>query len=241
MNIIETAYVARSEPARLKLDLAKDVGEVLNDEEDQIDFTLCGNGRSVLFERKRAQDLINSFLEANEASGEPRVLAQIRRLVDSQGSDVLLCLLVEEHIYNRGGYAYAEGVRRKVAFNAIDNFLVLVQRWGIMVVRSGGLAHTAARMVSVAEGWMQTGDKSPLIMLPQAPAPQLRTLMTFPRIGIKGAKKVAATWRVDGEEHTTLRELLHNMVHDNDIGLGSGVQNAVKKYLDTPISFTGRK
>lgn len=238
MSNIETAYVARSEPARIKLELAEET-QTLIDEEDEIDYILCGNNRAVLFERKRAQDLINSFLEANEASGEPRVMAQIRRLVDRQGPGVLLCLLVEEHIYNRGGYAYAEGVRRKVAFNAIDNFLVLVQRWGIVVVRSGGLAHTTARMISVAEGWLKAGDKSPIIMLPQAPYPQLRTLMTFTRVGIKNAQKIVARYCAD-QEFITLREILHDMVNGNDLGLGTGVQRDVRKFLDSPISSKKR-
>jgi len=238
-HIIETIYIARSEPKRLKDDLA-DEGELLIDEADEVDFTFFGDGRWVHFERKTAHDLINAFLEANESTGEPRVIAQIRRMVDLQTSNVLLCLLVEGHIYNRRGYAYAEGVRRKVSFNAIDNFLLLVQRWGIHVVRSAALNHTAVRMVSVAESWITAGDKSPIIMLPKAPAPQLRTLMTFPRIGIKGAQKLMATYRTDGEENPTLREILHNMVHDNDIGLGSGVNRDVKKYLDTPISLRKR-
>jgi len=232
MGIIETVYAARSEPARLKEECAEEAN-LLVDEEDGIDFIFVGNGREVFFERKKAQDLINSFLEANEATGEPRVVAQIRRLVESRSSrDTLLCLLVEDHIYNRRGYAYAEGVRRKIPFNAVDNFLLLVQRWGILVVRSTGLNHTTARMVSVAEGWLSAGDKSPIIMMPKAPAPQLRTLMTFPRVGIKGAQKLA--------KGRTLRWLLSSIIHGDSLGLGTGVDRAVKEYLDTPISLKKR-
>lgn len=233
MSIIETIYAARSEPKRLKDDLDEQA-PLLVDEEDGIDFILTGNDRGVFFERKKAQDLINSFLEANEASGEPRVVAQIRRLVDHQSPDNLLCLLVEDHIYNRRGYAYAEGVRRKIPFNAVDNFLLLVQRWGITVVRSTGLNHTAARMVSVAEGWLSTRDKSPIIMLPKAPAPQLRTLMTFPGIGIKTAEKQAI-------RHETLHRALSAYLHNNFHGLGKKEYQKVREYLDTPISIKKRR
>lgn len=231
MGIIETAYIARSEPKRLKDDLANPVhavNEVLIDEDDKVDFTFFGDGRWVLIERKKAQDLINSFLEANEGSGEPRVIAQIRRMVNYQTPKTMLCLLVEDHIYNRRGWAYAEGVRRRVAFNAIDNFLLLVQRWGIHVVRSPALNHTAARMVSVAESWIRVGDKSPLIMLPKAPAPQLRTLMTFPGMGIKTAMKQA-------DRHETLRKALIAYLFDTFHGLGTKHFQRIKEYLDTPI------
>ena len=238
MGIIETAYIARSEPKRLKDDLADpvhEVNEVLIDEDDEVDFTFFGAGRWVLIERKKAQDLINSFLEANEGSGEPRVIAQIRRMVDYQTSGTMLCLLIEDHIYNRRGWAYAEGVRRKVAFNAIDNFLLLVQRWGIHVVRSPALNHTAARMVSVAESWIRVGDKSPLIMLPKAPDPRLRTLMTFPGVGIKGAQKML-------KKHGSLGRCLEELLHGAS-GLGSAVDRRAVEYMirmDTPISLRKR-
>lgn len=234
MGVIETIYIARSEPKRLKDDLA-DEGELLIDEDDEVDFTFFGDGRWALFERKTAHDLINAFLEANESTGEPRVIAQIRRMVDPQTENTLVCLLVEGHIYNRRGYAYAEGVRRKVPFNAVDNFLLLVQRWGIHVVRSAAINHTAARMVSVAESWITVGDKSPIIMLPKAPAPQLRTLMTFPGMGIKTAEKQA-------RKHITLRQALEVYLCGPAEFTGLGVKQfeKVKQYLNAPIDIKKR-
>lgn len=233
MSVIETIYIARSEPKRLKDDLAEEA-ELLIDEEDKLDFIFVGNDRMVVFERKEAGDLINSFLTANEASGEPRIVAQIRGMLVHQGPDVLLCLLVEGHIRcDRTGHAQVENQRRKVPFNAIDNFLLLVQRWGIHVVRSTSIAHTVPRMVSVAEGWLSTADKSPIIMLPKAPAPQLRTLMTFPGIGVKGAQKLA-------EKHQTLDNVLTAFICNEDTGLGIKAYQRVREYLDTPISVKKR-
>ena len=234
MGVIETNYIARSEPKRLKDDLA-DEGESLIDDTDGIDFQFSGNGRWAFFERKTAHDLINAFLEANESTGEPRVVAQIRRMIEEANQDTLVCLLVEGHIYKRRGYAYAEGVRRKVSFNAIDNFLLLVQRWGVHVVRSPAINHTAARMVSVAESWITAGDKSPIIMLPKAPAPQLRTLMTFPGMGIKTAEKQA-------KKHITLRQALEVYLCGpaEFTGLGTKGFQKVREYLNTPISIKKR-
>ncbi len=143
-------------------------------------------------------------------------------------AETMRVLLIEGHIYNRKGYAYCDGVKRKVPFNAVDNFLVLVQRWGIQVVRSPSISHTAARMVSVAEGWLSTADKNPVIMLPKAPAAQLRTLMTFPGMGIKTALKQA-------ERHETLRFALQAYLHNSFHGLGVKHFQRIKEYLDAPI------
>lgn len=226
-KIIETIYAARSEPQRLKMEAAEEA-DLLVDDTDEIDWQFFGNRRWALFERKTAHDLINAFLEANEATGEPRVVAQLRRMVDRQAGRTLVCILVEGHIYNRRGYAYAEGVRRQIPFNAVDNFLLLVQRWGIHVVRSASLNHTMARMVSVAEGWLSTDEKAPIIMLPKAPVPQLRTLMTFPGVGYKTAEKAG--------RGVTLREVLHDLVHHNPNGFGTAVNKKIQMYLDSPIS-----
>lgn len=229
-KIIETIFAARSEPQRLKEEAAEEA-DLLVDDADEIDWQFFGNGRGVLFERKTAHDLINSFLEANEATGEPRVVAQIRRLADASSSDVLACLLAEGHIYNRRGYAYAEGVRRQIPFNAVDNFLLLVQRWGIHVVRSASINHTMARMVSVAESWLSTEDKAPIIMLPKAPVPQIRTLMTFPGVGFKAAKRAVPPG-------VTLREVLHDLVHNNpsnSVNFGKLTYVKIQKFLDQPL------
>ena len=248
-KIIDTIYAARSGPQRLKEEAAEEA-DLLVDDTDEIDWQFFGNGRGALFERKTAQDLINSFLEANEATGEPRVVAQLRRLEktryvlhwnpEKHGYDympLLPVLLVEGHIYNRRGYAYADGAKRNIPFNAVDNFLLLVQRWGILVARSASLNHTMARMVSIAESWLNTGDKAPIIMLPKAPVPQLRTLMTLPRIGYKSAKKALTPFRVDDHmEHPTLRDVLHDLVHGNPTVFGPAADKRIQEYLNGPIS-----
>jgi len=230
MSVIETSYAARSEPARIKDDLAN-AGELLIDDTDEIDYILCGRGRRAMFERKTATDLINSFLEANEATGESRAIAQLRRMAGETDENTICCWLIEGHIRcDRNGYTQVENQKRKVPFNAVDNLLLLAQRFGFYVVRSASIAHTAARMIAVAESWIQVGEKSPIIMLPKAPDPQLRTLMTFPGVGVKGAQRAL--------KGTTLRDVLHDLVHKNSNGFSTSIGRKIQAFLDGPTYST---
>jgi ERCC4-type nuclease len=250
-NPIERIYIARSEPASIFSALRQQY-EVLVDEDDGIDVLVIGNRRAVVFERKEASDLLRSFIDPNEASGEPRVMAQLRRLqefhierkledsepVHDPTLPTLRVLLIERTIgQNRAGYATVDGglIATKIPYNAIDNFLMVVQAWGIRVARSTSLAHTPARIVSIAEGWLSAEDKEPILMLPKAAPAQLRTPMTFPGVGIKRAKILF-------KHYTNLRTLLGALIDDDADThvLDSGVWKKVKAYLDKPITWTDR-
>jgi len=247
---IESIYVARSEPSILAATWKKDY-ETFIDDSDEIDFVVTGNGRAVLFERKEASDLLRSFVDANESSGEPRVMAQLRRLQETElthtvhhpsgnvtgDMPTLRVLLIERNIgQNRAGYATVDGglIATKIPFNAIDNFLMVVQHWGIRVARSTSLAHTPARVISIAEGWLSAEDKEPILMLPKAAPAQLRTPMTIPGIGIKRAKGLF-------KRYINLRTLLQALLDDDDLPVDKGVREKVKAYLDKPITWTDRR
>jgi len=240
-NPIERIYIARSEPAAILSALRKDY-EVLVDEDDGIDYIFTGHGRAVLFERKEASDLLRSFVDANETSGEPRIMAQLRRMQDTLlgqivGMPTLRVLLIERNIgQNRAGYATVDGglIATKIPYNAIDNFLMVVQAWGIRVARSTSLAHTPARIISIAEGWLSAEDKEPILMLPKAAPAQLRTPMTLPGIGIKRAKGLL-------KRYINLRTLLQALLDDDDLPLDKGVREKVKAYLTKPITWTDRR
>jgi len=252
---IERIYIARSEPPAIAAALRQH-HEVLIDDGDGIDFVAVGNNRAVLFERKEASDLLRSFVDANEASGEPRVMAQLRRLQETtflgtpaERKDILLgdvkwpilrVLLVERNIgQNRAGYATVDGglIATKIPYNAIDNFLLVVQGWGFRVAHSTSLVYTPARIIAIAEGWLSTEDKEPILMLPKALPSQLRNPMTLPGVGIKRSKVLF-------QKFSNLRgvwqALLDGDPHDLEVALDKGVREKVEAFINKPITWTDR-
>ena len=228
MRAIETVYVAPSEPFSLRMELKAEVPDegYIEDDEDGIDYSFFGNSRWVFWERKEWSDLVHSFTTANEKSGEPRIISQIRRMVDlSEGENTLVCLLVEGLMRcTRDGYCAVGKKRTGVPYTSIDGFLGLIQSWGVRVYHSASTHHSAGRLLAVSQSWLDTREKGPIIMLPRAPSPQIRSLMTWPRVGVKNAKALL-------KQHKDLRMCYQVAVEGKPLGLGTGVDKAVQQHL----------
>ena len=186
------AVVSGSEPVSVIEALQKDerVHDCIIDADDAIDYIFFSGQRRLLVERKEIADLAHAFLTANEATGEPRLVAQMRQMAAEQSEDTRLVLLIEGHLSNHRGFLQIGRIVTGVRYNAIDNLLVAIQGWGIRVAHSSSPVWTPYRLLSLAENWLSDEAKSPIIMLPKAPRPQLRTLMTFPGLGPKRSKLV---------------------------------------------------
>jgi len=227
--MLPIVYVSPSEPDRIALDLANHADMVEPQRNYPIDYEFTSayipsNGRRVLVERKEVRDLLNSMFHATtESAGEPLLIYQMRRLASFTNRDTLKVLLIEGTLGNRNGFIYVYGHPTRVAFNALDNLLTVIQRWGIVVAHSSSIAHTANRLASIAENWFSVKDKSPIIALPEAPTLHLRTLMTFPGVGYKRAKKLLDE---AGDLETALNALIAGTAQ-----LGKATDIKIQEYL----------
>jgi ERCC4-type nuclease len=218
-----TVSVSGSEPDKIAEELATQVTVVPSANDIDYSFRNDCNLRAVFIERKEASDLLHSFVSGAE-SGESRLMNQLRKMAEKAGPGDLCVLLKEGHINNQGGYAAVGRRKSQIPYDAIDNFLIAVQGFGFRIAHSHSQKYTAARLLSIAKKWLGDESSGPIIRLPRAPRPQLRTLMTFPGVGAKRAKQML-------EETGALKEALWNLMFDK-AGLGDKRQARVRDYLE---------
>lgn len=218
-----TAEVAQSEP-KARIDSIKAAGIPVTLGKNGIDYTFRNdcNYRAVFIEHKEVSDLLHSFVTGAQ-SGESRLMNQLRSMAVRAGPNDLCVLLISGHLRNQGGYAAVGRRRSGIPYDAVDNFLLAVQKFGFRIAHSSDTKYTAGRLVSIAKNWLGDKDRGPIIRLPKAPKPQLRTLMTFPDIGMKRAKQLL-------EEHGSLDAVLRALIK-GDTNLGEKRQAKVTNYL----------
>lgn len=183
--------VAKSEPDHIVQELIRRGIELDLDPKNGIDYVFHNdcNLRAVFVERKEVSDLLHSFIGA-AASGESRLMNQVRRMAARAAPYDLCILLLEGHLGARDGFATVGRRKSGVPYDAIDNWLMHLQGMGVRIIHSPTSRHTPARLLSVAKNWLGNTESTAIVRLPKAPTPQLRTLMTFPGIGAKRAKQM---------------------------------------------------
>lgn len=218
-----SAEVAQSEPDYIAKSL-RAVGVDVTAGKNGIDYSFrCDcNMRSVFVERKEVGDLLHAFTTGAQ-SGESRLMNQLRAMAARAGPNDLCVLLLEGHLRNQGGYAAVNRRKSGIPFDAVDNFLIAVQKFGFRIAHSHSAKYTAGRLVSIAKNWLGLKEAGPIIRLPKAPTPQLRTLMTFPDIGMKRAKGLL-------EEYGTL-ECAISALCEGRANLGKKRQEKMDKYM----------
>ena len=117
-------------------------------------------GTSVAVERKTVLDLLHS-LSDRQANKRPRIINQILRMREAYDEVILL---IEGHLVsNSHGKVVAEGRTSTWSWEALDNFLLTVQRAGVAVVRTpkNGLPTRLASLMTYYE--------KPVHLLPPLP------------------------------------------------------------------------
>lgn len=221
-----SAEVAQSEPKYITKALQA-AGVKVTPGKNGIDYSFRNdcNYRAVFVERKEVGDLLHAFGADNKTTGESRLMGQLRSMAARAGPNDLCVLLLEGHLRNQGGYA-AVGRRKTLwPYDAVDNFLMAVQKFGFRIAHSHGAKYTPGRLISIAKNWLGLKESGPIIRLPRAPVKQLRTLMTLPDIGMKRARQLL-------EENGDLQSVLYMVMHNRDeLNLGPKRTKRLEEYL----------